>query len=176
MNKYSLREHLQQALEPFASTLKKTSLDKENNAHVCQDETTPQVYDFDAYVEACCPHPIPASPDAIHIGGKDLYFVEFKNQRPADVDKAQMQRKFEAGTGILKDLLKDFSAKDCRYHFCVVMKNQPRPRFMDFRHIEQSAVRFGLDALNQKLGRFYDHVVTESLDFYVDKFKELQCT
>lgn len=175
MNKYSLREHLQQALEPFASTLKDTSLDKENNVHLCQDEVTPQVYDFDKYVGTRCPHPIPASPDAIHIGGKDLYFVEFKNQRPADVDKAQMQRKFEAGTGILKDLLKDFSAKDCRYHFCVVMKNQPRPRFMDFRHIEQSAVRFGLDALNQKLGGFYDHVVTESLDFYVDKFRALQC-
>lgn len=175
MNKYSLREHLQQALTPFASTLKETSLDKENNAHLCQDETTPQVYDFDAYVRARCPHPIPASPDAIHIGSKDLYFVEFKNQRPADVDKAQMQRKFEAGTGILKDLLKDFSAKDCRYHFCVVMKTTPKPRFMDFRHIEQNAVRFGLDTLNQKLGSFYHHVVTESLDFYVDEFRALQC-
>ena len=175
MNKYSLREHFQQALTPFASTLKETSLDKENNTHLCRDETTPQVYDFDAYVRARCPHPIPASPDAIHIGSKDLYFVEFKNQLPADVDKAQMQRKFEAGTGILKDLLKDFSAKDCRYHFCVVMKAQPKPRFMDFRHIEQSAVRFELDALNQRLGGFYDHVVNESLDFYVDKLKELQC-
>ncbi len=175
MNKYSLREHLQQALRPFASTLKNTSFDKENNTYLCQDEATPQVYDFDAYVGARCPHPIPASPDAIHIGGKDLYFVEFKNQRPADVDKAQMQRKFEAGTRILKELLKDFSAKDCQYHFCVVMKTPPKPRFMDFRHIEQSAVRFGLDTLNKKLDGFYDHVVTESLDFYVDKFKELQC-
>lgn len=175
MNKYSLREHLQKALEPFASTLKCTSFDEENNAYLCQDEGTLQVYNFDAYVGACCPHPLPASPDAIHIGSKDLYFVEFKNQRPADVDKTQMQRKFEAGTKILKDLLKDFSAKDCRYHFCVVMKNQPRPRFMDFRHIEKSAVRFGLDELNQKLGRFYDHVVTENIDFYVKKFKDLQC-
>ena len=175
MNKYSLREHLQQALTPFASTLKDTSFDKDNNVHLCQDEITPQVYDFDAYVGACCPHPLPASPDAIHIGGKDLYFVEFKNQRPADVDKAQMQRKFEAGTKILKELLCAFSAKDCRYHFCVVMKNQPRPRFMDSRHIERNVIRFGLDESNQELGGFYDRVVTESLDFFVEEFKGLQC-
>jgi hypothetical protein len=75
----------------------------------------------------------------------------------------------------LKDLLRDFAAKDCQYHFCVVMKNQVRPKYMDSRHIEQNVVRFGLDELNQKQGDFYDHVVTESLDFYVDKFKALQC-
>jgi hypothetical protein len=55
------------------------------------------------------------------------------------------------------------------------VKNQPRARYMDFRHIERDVVRFGLDELNQKLGGFYDHVVTESLDFYVDQFKALQC-
>ena len=86
-----------------------------------------------------------------------------------------MQRKFEAGTEILKKLLQDFTARDCRYHFCVVMKNQTRSRFMDFRHVEQSVVKFGLDELNKKLGGFYDHVVTESLDFYIDQFKTLQC-
>jgi len=175
MNKYSLRQYLAQKLRPHLSTFKATSFDDANNAYLCSDEATEEVYNFDAYIRALGADPIPASPDAIHIGSKDLYFVEFKNQRPADVDKAQMQRKFEAGTGILKDLLKDFSAKDCRYHFCVVMKAQPKPRFMDFRHIAQSTVRFELDALNQRLGGFYDHLVTESIDFYVDQFKALQC-
>lgn len=176
MNKYSLREHLAQELGPHLSTFKATSFDDANNVHLCNDETTGEVYDFDAYVRARGADPIPASPDAIHTGNKDFYFVEFKNQLSSAIDKPQMQRKFEAGTEILKGLLQGFSAKDCRYHFCVVMKNQPRSRFMDFRHIEQSAVKFGLDELNQKLGGFYDHVVTESLDFYVDQFKALQCT
>lgn len=175
MNKYSLRQHLAQELGPHLSTFKATSFDEENNVHLCSDETTEEVYDFDAYVRALGVKPIPASPDAIHAGSKDFYFVEFKNQRSSDIDKAQIQRKFEAGTDILKELLQDFSAKDCRYHFCVVMKNQPRSRYMDFRHIEQSVVRFELDKLNQKLGGFYDHVVTESLDFYVKQFKALQC-
>ena len=175
MNKYSLRQHLAQELGPHLSTFKATSFDDANSEHLCSDEATAEVYDFDAYVQAQGADSIPASPDAIHAGSKDLYFIEFKNQRTSDIDKIQMQRKFTAGTKILKDLLRDFAAKDCQYHFCVVMKNQVRPKYMDSRHIEQNVVRFGLDELNQKQGDFYDHVVTESLDFYVDKFKALQC-
>lgn len=175
MNKYSLQQHLAQKLGPYLSTFKTTSFDGANGEHLCSDETTADVYDFDAYVRALGANPIPASPDAIHTGSKDLYFVEFKNQRTADIDKTQMQRKFEAGTNILKELLREFAARDCKYHFCVVMKNQPKPKYMDFRHIEQSAVRFGLDELNQKLGGFYDRIVTESLDFYKTEFKALQC-
>ena len=175
MNKYSLRQYLAQELKPHLSTFKATSFDDVNNAHLCSDEATGEVYDFDAYVRARGADPIPASPDAIHTGSKDFYFVEFKNQRVASIDNGQMRRKFEAGTEILKELLQDFSAKDCRYHFCVVMKNQPRARYMDFGHIERNVVRFGLDELNQKLGGFYDHIVTESLDFYVNQFEALQC-
>lgn len=175
MNKYSLRQHLAQELGSHLSTFKKTSLDDANNVHLCSDEATVEVYDFDAYVRARGAYPIPASPDAIHAGSKDLYFVEFKNQRISDIDTAQMQRKFAAGTEILKELLEDFSPMDCRYHFCVVLKNQPRSRYMDSRHIEKNVVGFGLDKLNNELGGFYDHVVTESLDFYVDQFKELKC-
>lgn len=164
-----------QELGPYLSTFKATSFDDTNNVYLCSDETTGEVYDFDAYVRARGADPIPASPDAIHAGSKHFYFVEFKNQRISNIDPAQMQRKFEAGTAILKELLRGFSAKDCRYHFCVVMKNQPRGRYMDSRHIESNVVKFGLDELNHKLGGFYDRVVTESLDFYVDQFKTLQC-
>lgn len=175
MNKYSLREHLQEALTPFASTFKATSYDEENKQHLCGDASTPNVYDFDAYVKERCPHPIPASPDAIHVGSKDLYFVEFKNQRAGDVDKKQIQSKFQAGTSILKNLLEEFNARDCQYHFCVVFKNQPKPPYMDFRHFENNPVKFGLVELNRQLGGFYDHVVTESLDFYVREFEALKC-
>ncbi len=175
MNKYSLKLHLQQELAPFTSTLKATSFDKENQQHLCNDEQTTAVYDFDAYVKERCIHPTPASPDAIHAGNKDLYFVEFKNQRAANVDKEQMQKKFRSGTQILKDLLNDFGARDCKYHFCVVLKNQTKPRYMDYRHIERSIVKFGLDALNRACGDFYDSVVTESLDFYIRTFNSLRC-
>lgn len=175
MNKYSLKDHMRSELEPYTSTLKATSWDNANEQYLCQDQTTPDVYDFDQYVKQRCGHPTPASPDAIHIGRKDLYFVEFKNQTADQVDTEQIKKKFEAGTSILKGLLQNFGAKDCKYHFCVVMKDKPRPRYMDYRHIENSIVKFGLQALNQELGSFYDRVVTETLDFYVKEFKEIKC-
>ncbi len=175
MNKYNLREFLQSELADHASSLKETSYDKENGEYLCKDTATPNVYDFDAYVQEHCDHPIPASPDAIHVGSKDLYFIEFKNQYAADVDRTQMRRKFEAGTSILKKLLLEFAPKDCRYHFCVVLEDQPKSRFMDFRHIEQNVIKFGLAELNQEMGNFYDHVVTESVGFYVKEFKSLLC-
>jgi len=175
MNKYSLKQFLQSELAGHASSFKETSYDKENGEYLCGDTATPDVYDFDAYVKEHCDHPIPASPDAIHIGSKDLYFIEFKNQCAANVDRIQMRRKFEAGTSILRNLLLEFSPKDCKYHFCVVLEDQPRPRFMDFRHIEQNVIKFGLAELNQEMGNFYDHVVTESVNFYVKEFKSLLC-
>ena len=46
---------------------------------------------------------------------------------------------------------------------------------MDFRHVENNVVKFGLSELNRELVGLYDHVVTESLDFYVQEFKALRC-
>ena len=88
MNKYSLQEHLQEELTPFTSTFKATSYDEEKDEYLCSDARTPHVYDFDAYVKEHCHHPTPASPDAIHVGSKDLYFVEFKNQFPGTIPES----------------------------------------------------------------------------------------
>ena len=176
MNKYSLKAHLRSELDAFASTLKDTSYDDANQQYVCHDVSTPDVYDFDAYVKARCSDSTPASPDAIHIGHKVLYFVEFKNQSSGAVDKEQVKRKFVSGTAILKNLLGGFGAKYCKYHFYVVFKNQPKPRIgMDARHIQNNVLRYRLAELNQQLGGFYDRVVTESVDFFANESKGLQC-
>ncbi|MGL4448680.1 MAG: hypothetical protein ACRCZA_07610 [Shewanella sp.] len=175
MNKYNLKEFLAHQLAPFASTLKATSYDEQHQTYLCRDESCAPVYDFDAYVKERCLKPTPASPDAIYIGHKDLYFVEFKNQRANDVDKEQMQRKFIAGTKVLNQLLTDFAAKDCRFHFCVVVKSQPKPKFMDARHIGKSVVRYGLAELNYAHGNFYDRIFSEDVDFYRRQFSALCC-
>ena len=176
MNRYSLQEHLDTQLGSHKSTLKATSLDITNNEHLCQDETLCPVYDFDAYVKAMCPNPRPASPDAIYIGQKNLYCIEFKNQKPGDIDRDTIEQKFTSGTSILKKLLESFSAKDCEYRFCLVHKSMDQPRHMDSRHI-QSRVDWGYlhDMNNRKLGSFYTEIVVEPLEFYVREFKALKC-
>lgn len=175
MNKYSLKDQLKTHLEQFQTTLKASSLDTENRAYLCNDETTPDVYDFDKYIKQNFPHPTPASPDAIHVGKKDLYFVEFKNQKVNDIDKGQLQKKFESGTQILNELLMSFAPKDCQYHFCVVFKNPTIQRYFNSSHIESNVVKFGLSELNSNHNNFYDKIYIEPLSFYIETFKALDC-
>jgi len=176
MNKYDLKAFLQTTLGPYASSFKETSFDQENQEYLCRDEVTHDVYNFDDFVTTQYDQShLPASPDAIHIGKKDLYFVEFKNQYARDIDSAQIRKKFSNGTDILKSLLRDFNPRDCRYHFCVVFRNAKKPRYFDSRHIEQNSVRFGLEAVNKEHGSFYDQILTEELDFFVREFKQLTC-
>lgn len=176
MNKYSIRDFLDCELSQHASSFKQTSYDETNDEYVCRDESTDHVYDFDAYVRT--KHDasqLPASPDAIHVGSKHVYFVEFKNQRAGEIKKENIQKKLTAGTGILQNLLSEFYPRDCNYNFCVVFQSQKKPRFFDSRHIEQSVVHFELDALNAQFNHFYDQIFTEDVRFFAEQFKELRC-
>lgn len=176
MNKYNLREYLHKELGPYQSSLYETSFDKENNEHLCSDKEASNVYDFDQYVAATCdPKKLPASPDTIFIGHKNLYFVEFKNQRANKIDSAEIKRKFSKGTEILQNLLNVFTPRDCKYHFCVVFRAEKAPKYFNPRPIEQNAVRFGLEEINIKYDRFYDQIITEDISFFKKEFKQLHC-
>src|SRR5690554_4697636 len=100
MNSYSLEDFLADKLYDCQSTLKQTSYDRNNSEFLCQDESLVNVYDFDLYIENTTSqnNNKPASPDAIVVGGKNLYFVEFKNQKRADIDKPGIRSKFIQGT------------------------------------------------------------------------------
>lgn len=175
MNKYNLKDYLQTILSDHQSTFKQTSYDNENDKYLCKDTSTNHVFDFDSYVAGNFDHAkLPASPDAIYIGSKELYFVEFKNQKAADVDTAKIKSKFQKGTEILKNLLVEFTPRDNKFFFCVVFRVQKAPYF-NSSHIERNSVKFGLEALNDELGGFYDRIFTNDLDFYKTKFCHLHC-
>lgn len=175
MNKYNLKDFLSRELEPHRTTLKGVSYDDENQEHLCSDSTTSNVYSFDEYIEKNFDRTkLPASPDAIFIGDKKLYFVEFKNSLPRDINSANMKAKFEEGTKVLRNLLKDFLPRDVEFVFCVVHKNQTA-KYFNSSHIQSSQARFGLADKNQELGRFYSEVLVEDLNFYKSRFSQLQC-
>lgn len=175
MNKYNLKEYLYSELAEHVSSFKETSYDQENDEFLCKDTVTPNVYDFDKYVEKHFRRQQPASPDAIHLGKKRLYFVEFKNQRPSKIDNAEIRRKFTRGTQILQEMLREFTPRDWQRTFCVVFKTDTRPGLFDSRHFEKSRVRFNLDGLNADLGNFYDNILTEDINFYSVQFRQLAC-
>jgi len=176
MNKYNLKEFIEEELKEFKSTFKDTSLDDNGNKpkeYLCQDDKT-EVFDFDKYIES--KYAIrPASPDAIYIGNKKFYFVEFKNSRSSDIDTQNIKEKFRSGTKILKALLKDFTPKDNKFIFCVVYKPKAKSKYFNSSHIESRIVEFGLEEENNKLGNFYDELKTQDVDFYKKTFTELYC-
>lgn len=174
MNKYAIQDYLREKLSEYSSTLKNTSLDTAKNAYLCSDVRTSNVYDFDKYVRENNPNPLPASPDAILLGNKKLYFIEFKNSEPSQIDKQQLKRKFEHGTRMLKQLLDGFVPRDVEHIFCVVYKRTPTAYFNP-AHIESNVVKFGLKEKNEELDTFYDQVIIEDVDFYKRNFSELSC-
>lgn len=175
MNKYNLKDFLSHELESHRTTLKDASYDDENQEHLCSDSTTSNVYSFDAYIEKNFDNAkLPASPDAIFIGDKKLYFVEFKNSLPRDINSASMKDKFEKGTEVLKRLLKDFLPRDVEFIFCVVHKNQTA-KYFNSSHIQSNQARFGLADKNKELDSFYSEVLVEDLDFYRSRFSQLKC-
>lgn len=175
MNKYNIKEFLHETLKNHLSSLHKTSFDSDNQEYLCNDKTTANVYDFDSYVASKSSGiKLPASPDAILVGDKKLYFIEFKNQIPSKIDKENMRNKFKAGTAILKDLLKDFTPKDVKFVFCIVHKSEYK-RFFNSSYIEALPARFGLEEENKKSDNFYSEIIGENIDYYKNKFKQLKC-
>lgn len=175
MNKYNLREFMDKKFSSYISTLKNTSFDSENGVHLCSDTSTSNVYDFDKYVrEHFDRSRLPSSPDAIYLGQKKLYFVEFKNQIPSAITSSEIKSKFEKGTLILKEILKDFTPRDVEYIFCVVFKNNST-RYFNSNHIESNITRFGLEKKNEELDLFYDEIITENVEFYKNSFSSLNC-
>lgn len=175
MNKYNIKDFLHEKLITHLSTLKLTSFDVSNDQYLCDDTSADFVYDFDGYVkENHDQSRLPASPDAILLGEKKLYFIEFKNQTPSKIEKNKLKDKFVKGTQILQELLKDFVPQDVEYIFCVVHQNE-RSRYFDARHFESMTARFGLEEKNAELGGFYSEVITENIDFYKSTFRQLEC-
>mgnify|MGYP003607823914 CR=1 FL=1 len=176
MNKHRLDNFLARELSAYQSTFKDTSFDSVNKVYVCTDVQVKQVYDFDAYIQAKFGKNaiMPASPDAIYVGAKRLYFVEFKNQIWSKVDKQQIAQKFRDGTSALKSLLADFTPRDCKFVFCVVHKKETSSRAY-WRGVEAGAERFNFDALNKDLDEFYDDIIVRDVDFYRQNFNELSC-
>lgn len=175
MNKYDIRDFLKKKLEGHATTLRAASFDSAKDEYLCSDDATPHVYDFDGYVkENYSKHDLPASPDAILLGDKKLYFIEFKNQVPGRIDKVNMRDKFGKGTSVLKRLLEGFAPRDIEYVFCIVHQNE-RNRYFKAGHIESMASRFGLEAENDRLGGFYSNIVAENIDHYKNTFLQLRC-
>ncbi len=197
MNKENWADYLEFALEGCQSTFKKTSVDnsdKNNLKYLCHDDDeTKKVYNFDSYVKKQYPNSNrPSSPDAIYIGKNKLYLVEFKNvggktlENSKDIDR--IKSKFESGTKILQELLKEYNLTDCKKYFCVVYnksKQKNQKSKYDFFNVgdaieqivNEETFNNSLDHELSKLNSngFYNSILVRDVDFYKKEFIDLSC-
>jgi len=165
----------------FSSTFKVTSRDGNHSAHLCNDESQ-EVLDFDAIVEDLYPNSNtrPKSFDALYIHQNLLFCVEFKNQKPSQINNRDIQEKLEKGKEELVRLLQErhIQQKSFDFIYCVVYKQHQEPRDRYKSGIGKEAIRFGLEKYEQN--GFVKKVFTENVNFFTKQFekqlqKELAC-
>lgn len=157
---------------PCWKSLKETSFDKENKIYLCQSDM--KVFDFDCIVKALYPKKQPASYDALIVNQEDklVYCVEFKNQKPSEIDKKNIQKKLENGKYILTDICKQNNVQQHLYTFiyCVVFKKNKG----GYRNgIKNSTIRFDLE---QYKNQYFDEIITNDIVFFTREFKKKSTT
>lgn len=104
----------------YKSTFKITSFDDENKVNLCTDESQ-EVVNFDRIIENKYPdsNKRPKSFDALYIDNSDIYCIEFKNQKPAQLNKNkdEIKGKIEDGKSELDALLTKLNISKDDYNF-----------------------------------------------------------
>lgn len=162
---YVIRSKYQDSL----NTLKLTSYDKENRVYMCQSDI--EVVDFDKLTFAIYPQKQPASYDALLIEEdiKDIFCIEFKNQKTSDIDNTQLHKKVKDSDTTLKKLCSENSINknDYNYKLCIIYKQDTtKPQY---RRFKENIVHFGLDVYS---GVYFDNIVTNEINFFQNEFNK----
>lgn len=163
------------------STFKLTSFDDSKKISLCNDESQ-SVINFDGILIEKYPDSNfrPKSFDAIYIYGKDIYCVEFKNQKPSSIINEDVKGKLLAGKNELTTLLSDLhiAINDYDFIYCVCYQNCIEPRDRYKCGVSKEAILFDLKQFQDN--GFIKAVFTNNVNFFTKQFKkkttkDLQC-
>lgn len=154
-------------------SLKNTSYDKENNIYMCQSNM--EVIDFDKLTLLLYPNKQPSSYDTLLIEEtqKDIFYIEFKNQKVADVNNTKLQKKvIDSDQTIVKICTENkVKKKDYRFILCVVSK-QEKGEYR-YRRFKDKVVHYGLDIFK---GKYFDQIITNNVTYFQKEFqKKYEC-
>lgn len=170
-----------QSYQNFKSTFKETSFDNSNQEYLCRDESQ-TVIDFDRVIEKKYPdsNKRPKSFDALYVYKDKVFCVEFKNQKPNQIDNQEVQGKLNDGKLELDKLLQSLNIQSNNYDFayCVAYKKCIEPRDRYKCGIDKGKVLFGLEQYKHQ--GFIKEIFTENVDYFTKEFKkqfqkELEC-
>ena len=157
----------------YKSTFKETSFDDNNEIYLCHDESQ-NVINFDKIIEIKYPdsNKRPKSFDALYVYKNLLFFIEFKNQKPSQIDNIDIQDKLLSGKKELVKLLQELNIQKTNYSFvyCVVYKKCIEPRDRYKCGIDKGKVLFGLEKYEEQ--GLVKKVYTQNVDFFTKEFKK----
>ena len=165
----------------FKSTFKETSFDDDNEIYLCTDESQ-EVINFDKIIETKYPdsNKRPKSFDAIYIYHDNIFCIEFKNQKPSQINNSDIQEKLVYGKKKLVEFLQELNIqiRDYNITFCVVYKECKEPIDRYKCGISKNEIQFGLGKYKQN--GFIKEIFTENVNFFTKAFKnklqkELAC-
>lgn len=165
----------------FNSTFKETSFDSENSVYLCTDESQ-EVIDFDKIIEKKYPDSNirPKSFDALYVDAENIFCIEFKNQKPSQINNGDIQEKLEKGKEQLDIFLAEENIQKNNYNFiyCVIYKDCIEPRDRYKCGIEKDKILFELE--KYKDNGFMKDIFTANVKFFTRAFKtktkkELSC-
>lgn len=113
----------------FASSLKETSFDEDNDEFLCNSQEQEGVYNFDNYMrQKFSESKTPKSFDALVIpkGYENIIIcIEFKNQILSKIDMEEIRKKYESGTKELVEIFENYNLaiKEYVFEFFLICRN-----------------------------------------------------
>jgi len=163
----------QKEYSQYQSTFKETSYDDNNSIYLCKDKSQ-IVINFDKILQSKYPdsNQRPKSFDALYIYNNLIFCIEFKNQKPSQIDNLEVKDKLLDGKNELIKLFQELNIqlKDYDFVYCVVYKRCLEPRDRYKCGIDKGRVLFGLEKY-EKQG-FIKKVYTQDIDFFTKEFKK----
>ena len=157
----------------FKSTFRETSFDSDNSHYLCTDESC-EVINFDNVVEEKYPdsNTRPKSFDALYVYKNIIFCIEFKNQKPSQVNNQDVGGKLTEGKAELDTLLQTLNIQVNEYSFvyCVAYKKCIEPRDRYKCGIEKGKVLFGLEQYKHQ--GLVKEIFTDNVDFFTKEFKK----
>ena len=157
----------------YLSTFKETSFDSSNSEYLCSDERQ-EVIDFDKLLENKYhdSNTRPKSFDAVYIHDRQIFCIEFKNQRFSQIDNAAIRQKLVEGREELDHILAslNIAAREYDFVYCVAYKKMSEPINRYKQGIEKDSIQFGLE--QYKKNSLVKDVFTNHVDFFTRQFKK----
>ena len=170
---------LKKYFQNYLSNLKETSYDKNNKEYLCYSNK--EVVNFDGFTQNTSDFAFKKnkSCDAVYFSNdrKEVYCIEFRNQKHSDIDNNDMKGKYIDSLINLQTIFQkeNIAVQNYQFYFFVVYKNPTNMGMYKSRGL-QNEIQFGLDDEKEKYKDNYiifnSIIKTEPKDNFKDYYRK----